>query len=183
MKNKKIIDVCKKAKRINLHYDETTKCQWISDGSAIYPLLNVPRLNFEYICKLYDVTDSQKEKIFFQEYNDIPEELNLEDSIKNETITEILDISIIIDGGILIPIMTEEGLMFIQNKYLSPFSDVPRDDISIYTRKDSVGRTLFAIKIGLLLYGLVYPYDAVNEDFVEKLTVLHNASVVALRNK
>ena len=183
MKTKAIIELCKKTKKIILFNDNDNHIQWISDGSAIYPLFNVPTLTEDYICKLYDISDSQRDKIRFKIEANLPKEINFDDSDIAELDTQMFDISIILDSGILVPVMTEEGLMFIQNKYLMPFSDVPKNELRLFTRKDSFGRTVFAVKIGLLLYAIIYPVDVVNDDFVKKITRLYQASTTALSNK
>lgn len=183
MKIKKVIELCKKTKHIVIFNDDDNHIQWISDGSAIYPLFNVPTLTEDYICKLYDISDSQRDKISFKIESNLPKDICFEDSDIAETDTQMFDISIILDSGVLVPVMTEEGLMFIQNKYLMPFSDVPKDELRLFTRKDSRGQTVFAVKIGLLLYAIVYPIDVVNDDFVKKITRLYQASTTALSNK
>ncbi len=183
MKNKKIIDLCKKRRCIYLFNDEKNNFQWISDGAAIYPMLDMPTLNEQYICKMYDISDSQSDKITFRLNDKMPDTLNFEDTDVTEAQTKILDISIIVDGTTLLPIMTESGLLFIQNQYLMPFADVPKNEIQIYTRKSTTGQTVFAVKIGLLLYAIVYPYEIIRAEFVKKIEQLYNASQVALLNK
>lgn len=64
MKIKKAFEICKKQGVIRIYrndYDE----QYLSDGLAIYPIFELPNLNEDYICRLYDITDSQREKIAF----------------------------------------------------------------------------------------------------------------------
>lgn len=39
--------------------------QWLSDGNAVYPIFELPLLNENYICKLYDINDAQRDKITF----------------------------------------------------------------------------------------------------------------------
>ena len=183
MKNKKIIDLCKKSRNVYIFNDEKNNCQWISDGFGTYPMLDMPTLNEQYICKLYDISDSQSDKITFRTFNSTPEHLCFDDTDTTEAQTKMLDISIIADGNVLLPIMTEEGLMFIKNQYLMPFTDVPKGEIQIFTRKGKNGQTVFAVKIGLLLYALIVPCNIISEEFVDKLEDLSRMSRLALCNQ
>jgi hypothetical protein len=184
MKTKKIMDICKRNKKFRLYYDEDNDMQWISDSFAIYPLLDVPILSGNNICKLYDITDKQRDSISFIFENKLPSNLNLNDVDVTDTRVERLDISLIVDGGgLLIPVMTEEGLLFLRSEYLAPFADMKESEVDIYTRKTASGDTIFAIKIGLLLYALVSPYRVIDEKFVKQLENLYELSNLTLINK
>lgn len=64
MKIKKAFDICKKNKIISIFGNEKGE-QWLSDGYAVYPIFGLPELNEDYICKLYDINDAQRDKIRF----------------------------------------------------------------------------------------------------------------------
>ena len=61
MKIKKLIDLCKKRGCFYLFEDE--RVQWLSDGVALYPLYNVPEFDEETLCRTFDITEKQQEKI------------------------------------------------------------------------------------------------------------------------
>jgi hypothetical protein len=108
----------------------------------------------------------------------------LNDVDVTDTRVERLDIQLIVDGGgLLIPVMTEEGLLFLRSEYLAPFADMKESEVDIYTRKTASGDTIFAIKIGLLLYALVSPYRVIDEKFVKQLENLYELSNLTLINK
>lgn len=64
MKIKKAFDICKKNKSIYISMTSEGE-QWLSDGNAVYPIFELPLLNENYICKLYDINDAQRDKITF----------------------------------------------------------------------------------------------------------------------
>ena len=64
MKIKKIIDVCKKRKRIHLFYIGQT--QWISDGVAAFPLIGCPEFDKESLCRTFDIAEKTADKIYFE---------------------------------------------------------------------------------------------------------------------
>lgn len=184
MKIKKIIDLCKKRKRFFLFYDKANNIQWLSDNRAIYPLFNTPMLNNDYICNMYDITDSQKDKIFFKSEKELPTHFNFNDTDETETQTKINDaMSIIYSGKILLPVETERGLKFIENQYLLPFADINKNDLSLTLRITQNGQEYFAVKEGLLLYGLISPDEVINDDFVNQLNHLYKLSELCLENQ
>ncbi len=85
-------------------------------------------------------------------------------------------------GTTIVPIKTERGLKFIDNRYLMPFADINRNDLFITLRIGTDGTEYFAIKQGLLLVGIIMPYDVVNKNFVDKLRQLYILSDMALSN-
>lgn len=183
MKIKKIIDLCKKRKQFLLFYDEANNVQWLSDGGAIYPLFNTPTLNNDYICNMYDITDSQRNKILFKSEKELPQHLCFDDTDAAETQTQINEMAIVYSGKTLLPIETEMGLKFIENQYLMPFADVNKNDLSLTLRINQSGKEYFAVKQGLLLYGLITPYKVINEDFVDKLHDLYNLTKLSFENQ
>ena len=106
MKIKKAFDICKKAKTIILY--RLGDVQMLSDGVAIYPLDSLPELDEEFICQLYDINDKQREKIRFAIDEPLPFGYEFADTDPAETVTQIMDFSIKMDGcGVLLPIVTE----------------------------------------------------------------------------
>ena len=92
MKIKKAFDICKKSKVICLFTDGTT--QYLSDGNAVYPLAALPELDEDYICQLYDINDSQREKIHFKINEPLPYEYCFDDAIPDESAALLHDINI-----------------------------------------------------------------------------------------
>jgi len=94
MKTKKCFDICKKSGVFYVYqaeYDE----QWLSDGSACYPITGLPMLTEDSICKLYDINDTQRNKCCFEFFVGTPPIL-VSDSDPNESDAEMWDITIAI---------------------------------------------------------------------------------------
>lgn len=181
MKIKKAFDICKKSKIICLFTDGTT--QYLSDGNAVYPLTALPELDEDYFCQLYDINDSQREKIHFKINEPLPYEFSFADSTPDESAAMLHDINIQLEGvGVCIPVMTERGIKFIKSVYLAPLSDTDSRDIHYFLRQTSDGREYFAVKVGLLLYAIITPVNIINQPFVDKLFQLYHYSKLALEN-
>ena len=85
--------------------------------------------------------------------------------------------------GALVPITTSHGIEFIQSKYLTLFSDYDDNMLFIYERTNAAGETYFAVKDGLMLVGLIMPYDCINAEFVKRLKDICNQCEISLHNK
>lgn len=179
MKVKNIINLCKKRKHFIIFNEPD--CQWLSDGSGAYPLAGLPKLDEDVICHMYDINDSQREKTQFTYSNSLAEIYNYFDTDEDETPTEISEISIIDDGITLLPVVTEQGLMLIDNKYLAPFSDSRKDELELYLRINSAAEPFFVVKKGLLMYGIVMPRK-VDERFVSRLETIYRLSKANFEN-
>ena len=83
----------------------------------------------------------------------------------------------------LVPITTTHGVEFIQRKYLKPFSDADDNMLFIFERKTEAGATYFAVKDGLMLVGIILPYDCINEEFVSNIKNLYQQCEITLFNK
>jgi hypothetical protein len=181
MKIKKAFDICKKNKVISIFGNEKGE-QWLSDGSAVYPIFGLPELNEDYICKLYDINDAQRDKIRFTISQTKPL-IDVDDCSADETPAEMWDISIIYYGKVMLLISTAEGLMFIDRVYLNPFVDMPNETMALALRKDIEGTPYFAVKFGMIAYGFICAYEIVDEDFVRQLKSSYIESDMILKNK
>lgn len=154
----------------------------LSDGNAVYPIFELPLLNENYICKLYDINDAQRDKITFIIAKGKPE-IDVNDSTADESLAEMWDIEIAYNGKILLPISTSEGLMFIDRTYLSPFADMPQQEMSLTLRYNSKSVPYFAIKFGMIAYGFIAACEIVDENLVNSLKALYIESDMILKNK
>ncbi len=174
---KKIIGFCKRSG--NLHLYEGKECQWISDGSAIFPLFNLPQFDTETICRAFDIPEKKAAKMHLKYDYHLPTTLCFEDDTPDEVPCEIGDE---LFGGLL-PITTPEGLMFIQRQYLLPFADTDDAMLYIFRRYGANAAPYFAVKIGFALQALILPFDCVNERFVKRLESVYEQCKIALFNK
>lgn len=62
---KKIVQICKKTGVLNIYDDTERGIQWIGNGYSVYPLEQMPYFSPETICRAYDISEKQAEKIRF----------------------------------------------------------------------------------------------------------------------
>lgn len=185
MKIKTLAALCRKNKAFCL-YDSQTESgedggQWLGDGRAAYPIAGLPYLEEESIYTLFDITDKQQSKILFR-HEPLPGGINFEDVDPAEQPLEREKLSLAVDGKILEPLQTRRGVVFIDAAYLSPLADAA-DMLELYERRTEAGGTYIAAKLGLLLVGIIFPYDLIREEFVEKVETLLRQCRVALEDK
>lgn len=179
MKIKKIISLCKAEKTIALFEDYKNSVQWLSNGDAVYLLDNdMPLLDTEALCKLYDINDKAQEKIAMID-RELPSGIDFRDNIDEESEAEPLGVSVIYNGGILEPLMTEEGILYVERAYLEPLTDSPTDTWRFALRHDSRGKPFIVVKIGLFVSAVIYTYK-MPELFVEKLETLFKQTELAI---
>ncbi len=181
MKIRKIIDICKKGSQIMLF--ETDSEQWISDGGAVYPMYNLPKFDEASLCRTYDITDKQAEKIHFAIKKGLPSAYDFSDFAEGENIVQRGSMSLSYAGSGIIPYLTSQGVAFIDAKYLQPLSDIQDGMLELYERQTAAGQIYFAAKRGLMLSAIILPLDVVDENFVKSLKKLTQQCEVALFNK
>lgn len=156
--------------------------QWISDGGAFYPLYNLPEMEEENVFALFDIPEKKQEKIHFEHKYQLPEALSFADATATETPLEFGNISIYARGRILAPIKTSLGIIYINEKYLKPFSDA-ENGVQLYERYTPRGGVYIAVKEGFLLTGIILPYDIITKEFVAELETIYKLSAIAAENK
>ena len=154
--------------------------QWLSDGSAVYPVYNLPRLTQDNIYAMFDIAGEQQDK-YLVEIRELPQYINFTDSDVSERMLDRASMFLTVDGQVLEPLETSQGLVFIQRKYLKPFTDLA-DGVEIYERTDRNGNIYIAVKSGFLLMGVILPYRTINAKFIQTLDRWAMLSRVALEN-
>lgn len=166
MKLKKIINLCKKRKTFRL-YDKLEKddtvIQWLGDGFAMYQISGLPYLEKENIFALFDIPQAQQSNYFFK-HTGITEEINGNDFDPSERILNESWITIHYGGTTLLPLQSENGILFLQNKYLAPL-----EDLQLYERRTPQGQQYIVGKAGFLIQAIIFPYDTMKETFVSDL--------------
>ncbi len=178
MKIKKIASLCKKTKLVNTIIDKNN-VQWIGNGYGIYPLFGMPIMSDENLCTIFDIAEKQVDKYRFT--NGQCSKICFDDNCEKENILEENDITIIVADKVLKSYQTSNGIMFIDTDYLTPFDDMA--EVDIYERIGNDGKLYFAIKVGLILYGIVMPYNCINEKFITDIKLLTDQCVIAWENK
>lgn len=185
MKLKTLAALCKKAGVFYL-YDRITPDgevaeQWLGDGGAVFPLYGLPYMQESNLFTLFDITDKQREKIFFQ-HERLPEAINFRDTDANETILDREKLTVGHAGKVLRPLQTRRGLVFIDTAQLSPLADLA-DTLELYERQTESGGTYIAAKSGFMLMGVVMPYNIIEKGFVEQVETLARECRVTLDAK
>lgn len=184
MKIKNIAAICKRKKSIvlfNRYSARGNLMQYISDGSACYPVVGLPELDGESLLTIFGVPEKDRDKYIVREA-DAPEGINLDDADAEERPIEKQGISIVYSGRVLNPLQTRRGLVFIESRYLSPVSDV-MDVLELYERFTPSGTPYIAAKAGFLLQAVIMPFDAINQQFVDQMQELTRQCAFALELK
>ena len=182
MKLKAVQQICKGAKRIELYTPPDARAQWISDGGAIYPLYNLPELKDDSVYTLFDVPEGKRDKIHLEHRSRLPANLDFSDYQDGESLIEQGRIEVCVRGRMLIPLTTSLGAVYINAKYLAPFTD-SEVGVQFYERHTASGAVYIAVKEGFLLTGIILPYDVVTPEFIKELEQLHRLTELAESNR
>ena len=155
-------------------------CQWLSDGSAFYPVSGLPKLDRDNIFTIFDVPVEKRAAFNFQEVT--PPAICFENTDAGEQLIGLSDAHIVFEGRTLAPQPTSQGLAFLDVKYLKPFFGV-KEGFDIYERINAAGESYFAVKAGFLLLGLIMPVKVSLEKFIGITGAWHNMAALALENE
>lgn len=180
MKFKAAISLCKRAKQVILL--EHKSVQWIGDGSALYALYDMPKLDEGAICAVCDISDSLAEKIKFMQLSN-PEKISLEHNEPDEILLTPEALAVKKGSLELLPYYTSTGVEFIDAAYMRPFGDVESDLLDVYERRTPDGDPYFAVKAGLILLGLIFPVEMLSDVFVDDLRRITEGCAMTLANK
>ena len=183
---KSIARVCAQEKRIFIHdqKDENgdTVMQWIGDGVAMYPALDLPTLDESSIYAIFDIPEKNRNKYFFRHDMDMPENVSFADAVPCENILDPVNIDLCTAGRVLRPMNTQRGLAFLDAKYLLPLADT-LDAVEIYERLTPGGNVYFAAKAGFMVLALITPCDIITTMLVDELEGLTRQCRFALESK
>lgn len=153
--------------------------QWMGDGAAVYPLDGVPYLDEGGVYAIFDVNDKHRDKLRVSHKEALPEGICFDDVCRGEVALEIVNLKMALGGTDLILLKDAEGhLLTIDAEYKRPFENWK--DCELFRRVSGGGMPYVAVKSGCILRGLIWPYKAVDERFVEVLGEIYNAAAVSL---
>jgi len=155
--------------------------QWLGVHGAIYPLPDLPHLTEEHIVALFDITEKQRESTYIT-HTQLPERINYGHTDPAEVMLDREKMTLGYGKRIVRPIMTTDGLELIDNDYLTPLADIA-DELEIFERHTDDGQIYFAVKMGLMLVGVIMPLNIIEEQFVENVEALATKSRAALKLK
>ena len=114
---KKVIDLCVKRKQVTLFNEG--EMQWLSDGCAVYPLLNMPLFNENTIRMAYAIPDGVEVK----EVDGLPAIYSFKDVERAENQVFFEKIQLQITSEPLTSVRTQAGVTFFPSKCLKPIED------------------------------------------------------------
>lgn len=128
--------------------------QWLSTGVACYPVDGMPYLRPEHLPAVLDLSAKQEDEIRIATVEK-PESIDLRDVIKGETKAEGAGFAIYVAGRKALPLMVRGVTYFVDAELLIPIL-AEYKDVDLWLRQDS-GLTYFAVKVGLMIVGVVFP--------------------------
>lgn len=143
--------------------------QWLGDGAAFYPLHGFPKLTEETIFRFFDIPEDKQGKYTYTE-GEFPEGSDLRDNHDTDQLLERSEISILDNGVKVLPLFAEDRMIFINEKYLAPFSD-EENGVELYERKWSKG-SVIAVKTGFLLAGVIAPLVLKNGNALRRIVAM-----------
>ena len=170
MKLKKVGTLCNGVNIYKL-FDKVDKngeaTQWLGDGNAAYPLHGLPYMSEDSLYRMFDVTEKKQDKAYFT-HEEMPEALDVDDVSATDCIAEDLGITVSYNGTVLLPLSYTGGILYIKSKYLGPLED-QADFLQLYVRRSKSGARYVVAKTGMLIAGIIMPYNAMQESFVQRL--------------
>lgn len=180
---KKIVQICKKTGALEIYDDTERGIQWIGNGCGVYPLEQMPYFTPETICRAYDITEKQADKIRFGHRKGLPAGLNFSDMAADESVVEPLKMALIHNGMLVQPYMTSQGIKFMDEKYLEPIQDEGNSYLQIHERFTESGEMYFVAKRGMLLVAVISPISMISQNFVDTLGQIYVKSKVMLEGE
>ena len=155
--------------------------QWLGTAGAVYPLPALPYLTEDHLAALFDITEKQRENVYFR-HTQIPEWININHAAPDEIMLDREKMTLGYENRIVRPLMTRDGLEFIDNDFLTPIADVA-DSLELYERHADDGQVYFVAKVGFMVVAVFMPLSLIEEKFVENMEELAEKCRTALKLK
>lgn len=186
MKFKVIGNICKKEKtaiifnRVTVNSAGMEVCQqYISDGSAIYPVIGLPYINGETLLTMWDIPEKQRDSWTVRTLP-VPDCIDFRDTIAADSQVRETDFVLYQNQSKLRAIATSRGIVFIDLGYLAPLVD-SFDVMQMYERINDAGQLYIVVTAGLWLQAIIFPYKLIDKDFIEKLDYILNECETSLK--
>lgn len=186
MKFKVIGNICKKKKtaiifnRVTVNSAGMEVCQqYISDGSAIYPVIGLPYINEETLLTMWDIPEKQRDSWTVRTLS-VPDCIDFRDTIAADSQVRETDFVLYQNQSKLRAIATSRGIVFIDLGYLAPLVD-SFDVMQMYERINDAGQLYIVVTAGLWLQAIIFPYKLIDKDFIEKLDYILNECETSLK--
>lgn len=182
MKLKSVAAICKSLKMAEVYTVPNTEEQWIGTGKAIYQINNLPELDRESLLTIFDVPEKEKEKWVIDFWDDShPKGMSLADTVAEEYQVETLEVNISCMEKSFVPIRVQKGIVFIDQKLLSPLIDIRL--LMLYERKTAGGNVYIAAKAGMMLKAVIIPTDITSKNIVDDLNIIAHYCDLMLEQK
>lgn len=158
MKISAIWALLKKRKTILIQRGKDTL--WVGDGTAAYPIYTIPTLNKSIMQTLLDVGDDAWSSFTVSEQDSVS--FDTEDNAIGERELRATGALINWRGVSLMPLTDGNELYYIQTRYLKPFNDF--EPLFCLRRTSSLGSEYIAVKEGMLIRGVIMPYEFITAD-------------------
>ena len=170
MKLQKLKKLCVKNSGITIF--ESSECMWLGDGSAMYPIYDIPKLTDEQVYAVFDIPSEKRSSVEIVRVK-MPQGYNFGDTDASESMLEPAPLTISCYGYELLPYSTVQGqAVFISREHLKPVDD---PGLSLFVRRSSNGGKYIAIKRGIILVGVILSPPVPMEDIYLRLKALANA--------
>lgn len=153
--------------------------QYITDGSAIYPVIGLPYINEETLLTMWDVPEKQRDSWTVRTLP-VPDCIDFRDTIAVDSQVRETDFVLYQNQSKLRAIATSRGVVFIDLGYLAPLAD-SFDVMQMYERISDDGQLYIVVTAGLWLQAIIFPYKLIDKDFIEKLDYILNECETSLK--
>lgn len=157
MKFSKITALMKRNKTAIL-IEDADGMQWLSNGVAAYCLENMPLLDEDTILTIMGIADDAREKWHTEMRTDTAGLFQSHFPGEEEITAEDAGISIIYGGGLLTPIYTMGGMLWLDTALLEPTERKEKEYQRFFVRRAGEKRAI-AVKRGLYLTAVLMEYD------------------------
>lgn len=168
MQFKKIISLCKKAKKIIMV--DSVAGQWIGDGQAYFCLAGFPEMSPEEIVKIFDIQKEEQSKFAILDRDDNTARLNFQDNGVAEYDVTVSQHPFVCANGEYIPAMIDGQMYLIDAKYTAVLSGC-----TLFARRSPDGGIYIAARHGIFLEALIFPSADPSFAFEKWIDAMHAA--------
>lgn len=179
MKIKNVIKACKEHRTIQavcIKYDMGEE-KWLGDGRSLWLMPEYMNVDMDSIFGIYDFSEAEQERTQYilKSANDVG--FDFEDSEDGGEI-DLLGIILNISGADIRPVKTEEGVIYIEEKYFNIFKD---KQFSLKLKRMQDKEPYIAAYEGLLLIGIILPSKIETPALCDTLGIIHADMASKLR--
>ena len=154
---KEIEAICRATKTVRL-ISPAGGAQWIGNGSALYKLEGMPRMDSETALSVLSIPADKRAQWKCDEDEVLPGGLDIAEAIPGEEALAALPLALNLQGMSLLPFATDDrDVAFVDADLFRPVRDI-REIRRLWLRHNDAGLPYVAIKEGMLLVGLIAPF-------------------------